>query len=265
MHKIGAILAVLWLLVNAAAAQAPLPALTGRVNDFAGLLRAQERDALAARLATLERETGVQLGIVTLPTVKPETIEQFSIRLAEAWRLGRQGHDDGVIIVVAKEERALRIEVGYGLEGAIPDAVAKRIIEESIAPRFRQGDFYGGLMAGVAALESRVRGESAKPSARPGAKHEEPSLTMVAVAVVLTMLLRAFVGALLAALAFALFVYWQTASWLLGVAAFFVILLLMEARPVGVWHGGGGFRGGFGGGFRGGGGGFGGGGASGRW
>jgi uncharacterized membrane protein YgcG len=158
-----------WLAVAIAPAAeglAPIPPLTARVTDLTGTLDATQRAQLENRLAALEREKGAQLVIVLVPSVQPESIEAYGIRLAEAWRIGRQGVDDGVIILVAKNDRAVRIEVGYGLESAIPDALAKRIIEERIVPRFREGDFYGGLSAGVDALARLIRGETLLPPAK---------------------------------------------------------------------------------------------------
>src|SRR5574343_858639 len=138
----------------------PVPPLQTRVTDQTGTLSAAEQASLSASLAALEKDKGAQVAILLLPTTKPETIEQFGIRLADAWKLGRQGVDDGLIIIVAKRDRKMRIEVGYGLEGAIPDAYAKRIVADHMAPRFRNGDFAGGLQAAVAALDKLIRGEA---------------------------------------------------------------------------------------------------------
>ncbi len=123
-----------------------VPPLQGRVTDLTGTLSAEQRRSLDDELAALEQRKGSQIAILIVPTTQPEAIEQYSIRVAEQWKIGRgkvdgKSVDDGVLVVVAKNDRRVRIEVGYGLEGAIPDAYAKRIIDESIAPRFRQGDY----------------------------------------------------------------------------------------------------------------------------
>ncbi len=146
-------------LLGWSANEVALPALTERVTDLTGTLSTADKAGLTASLAALEKDKGAQVAIVLLPTTQPESIEQFSIRLAEAWKIGRKGIDDGVIVIVAKDDRRMRIEVGYGLEGAIPDAIAKRIVAEQMAPHFRQGDFAGGLRSTVASLDKVIRGE----------------------------------------------------------------------------------------------------------
>src|SRR5215217_2564454 len=118
--------------VSLAAAEVAVPTLKSRVTDLTGTLTPEQKGALEQRLAAFEAAKGSQIAVLMLPSTKPEEIEQFSIRVAEAWKIGRKGTDDGLILVIAKEDRRLRIEVGYGLEGAIPDAVAKRVISETI-------------------------------------------------------------------------------------------------------------------------------------
>ena len=250
-------------------AQAPVPALKTRVTDLTGTLDAAARQALESRLAQLEKARGAQLAVLLVSTTQPESIEQYALRVAETWKLGRKGVDDGVLLLVAKDDRTLRIEVGYGLEGAIPDAMAKRVIEEVIVPRFKQGDLSGGIDAGVNALVRLIEGETLpqKEAAASGASVEDAlSMAMVFIFVV-GGILRALFGALIgAALAGGVAFL---GGWLLlggpgmaavvGVVVFFLTLIGIS----GVVGGGGG--GGGGGGFSGGGGGFGGGGASGRW
>ena len=250
-------------------AQAPVPALKTRVTDLTGTLDAAARQALESRLAQLEKARGAQLAVLLVYTTQPESIEQYALRVAETWKLGRKGVDDGVLLLVAKDDRTLRIEVGYGLEGAIPDAMAKRVIEEVIVPRFKQGDLSGGIDAGVNALVRLIEGETLpqKEAAASGASVEDAlSMAMVFIFVV-GGILRALFGALIgAALAGGVAFL---GGWLLlggpgmaavvGVVVFFLTLIGIS----GVVGGGGG--GGGGGGFSGGGGGFGGGGASGRW
>lgn len=267
--------AVFWLLllplVAPAADLVPLPALNARVTDLTGTLSQAQRAELEAASAAIEREKGAQVAILVLPTTQPETIEQFGIRLAEAWKIGRGGVDDGVIVIVAKEDRKMRIEVGYGLEGAIPDAVAKRIVAEIMAPQFRQGDFAGGLLAAVAALGAQIRGEALPaPQGDPLAGVNLDNGFWLLVAVAFSSVLHAilgFLGSVLAAGLAGALAWWIFGSWLIAAIAAVVAFLFSFGRPGrGGGLGSGGFSsGGGGGGFSGGGGSFGGGGASGSW
>lgn len=136
-----------------------IPSLTARVTDLTATLSGDQKAVLEQQLADLEVRKGAQLVVLILPTTQPEAIEQFSIRLFEAWKVGRKGVDDGVMLIVAKDDRRLRIEVGYGLEGALNDAIAKRIISETITPFFKNGDFPGGINAGVTAIVKIIDGE----------------------------------------------------------------------------------------------------------
>jgi uncharacterized protein len=274
------------------AAQQPVPRLTGRVVDVTSTLTAGERAALEQKLAALEQRKGSQVAVLMVKSTEPEAIEQFSLRVAEAWKIGRGDRtDDGIVVVVAKDDRRMRIEVGYGLEGAVPDALAKRIIAEQITPHFRDGDYAGGLNAGVDALAKLVDGEALPPPAAQPARDRGNNggkgfesffgLLFILAAFVAPVLRRVFGGlfggVLLGGLA--AFLVWAVSGiliWALGVG--FVAFMLTAAGIVGGpgrWSSGGGFwggRGGFGGGFGGGGGGFsggggrfGGGGASGGW
>jgi uncharacterized protein len=221
-----------------------VPALRGRVNDYAGLLPSARAQALEQRLAQFENETGHQIAVLTIPSLEGEDIEGFGIRVAENWKIGKKGFDNGAILVIAPKDKQLRIEVGYGLEGVLPDAIASRIIREVIVPRFQGGDFPGGVEAGVDAMMKVTRGE-----ALPEAQRRKPEASS-----------RRFPAALVLPLL------------LLG---FWLVSALTPQRRRSAWSGrrgtGGVFPGGFGGGgfggggFSGGGGGFGGGGASGRW
>jgi uncharacterized protein len=262
-----------WSFALPALAEVAVPPLQGRVNDLTGSLEVSTRQTLEEKLAGLEQEKGAQLAVLLIPTTRPETIEQYGLKVAEAWKLGRKGVDDGALLLVAKDDRTLRIEVGYGLEGVMPDAVGKRIIEEIILPRFKGGDFSGGVAAGVDAMISRVRGEALPEPARASRSEGSvggvmPDLMMLVL--VAGGLIRAFFGRLAGAgiaAAIAFFgVKWLAGSWLfallLAIAAF--VLTLAGGGSGRGSHAGGGMGGG-GGGFRGGGGGFGGGGASGRW
>lgn len=267
-------------LLGWSASEVALPALTERVTDLTATLSAEDRASLTASLEALEKDKGAQVVIVLLPTTQPESIEQFGIRLAEAWKIGRKGVDDGVIVIVAKNDRRMRIEVGYGLEGAIPDAIAKRIVAEQMAPRFREGDFAGGLRATVATLDKVIRGEPLPaPVAQTAPSDGDPAdaLTFLLIVFFMAGVIRSMFG-LLGSLAVSGVAGWL--AWtifaslgLAGGAALLAFVLSFIRLGRGGWSsgGGGGFSGGFGGGssggggFSGGGGGFGGGGASGNW
>jgi len=131
-------------------AEVAVPALQARVTDLSGTLSAQQSGDLEAMLREFEARKGSQIAVLLVPTTSPETIEQYAMRVAEQWKLGRKGTDDGALLLIAKQDRAMRIEVGYGLEGALPDAVAKRIISETITPYFKRSDFMAGYGLGWA-------------------------------------------------------------------------------------------------------------------
>nr|QDF42112.1 YgcG family protein [Bradyrhizobium symbiodeficiens] len=140
-------------------ADVAIPELTGRVVDQTGTLSSSDIAALSQKLRDFETRKGSQIAVLIVPTTQPETIEQFSIRVAEAWKIGRKKIDDGAILVVAKNDRHLRIEVGYGLEGALTDVTSRRIIDEIITPKFRSGDFSGGIADGVERMMRVIDGE----------------------------------------------------------------------------------------------------------
>lgn len=258
----------------------PVPPLSGRVVDLSNTLSIEQKHALEQRLSEFEARKGSQIAVLLVSGTQPEAIEQYAIRVAEQWKLGRKKIDDGAILVVAKNERALRIEVGYGLEGALNDATAKRIIDDIIVPHFKQGDFNAGINSGVDAMIRVIDGEPLPAPVRPdsnlitdvtdGAAGLLPLLFFVAV--VVGGMLRALFGRFAGAVATGGIL--GLAAWLLlGLAAAAMaaligfVLTLAGGRMGSGWHGGGGTFGGgrSGGGFQGGGGGFGGGGASGRW
>jgi uncharacterized protein len=258
--------------------QVKVPQLTHRVTDLTATLNAQQIQTLESRLSAFEAQKGAQLAVLIVPTTQPESIEQFGIRVVEAWKLGRKRVDDGALLLVAKDDRALRIEVGYGLEGVLNDATANRIIDEVIVPRFKRGDFYSGIESGLVAMMQVVNGESLPQPKRAAAsgKFDIESMLFVAFGLVVVVggMLRAMLGRFPAAVLMggALGVLaWLTVAPMLialfvGLMAFVFVLLGGGGRSFGGYGSGGLGGGGFGGGgFSGGGGGFGGGGASGRW
>ncbi|NTV09300.1 MAG: YgcG family protein, partial [Zoogloea sp.] len=159
----------------------PVPALQAHVTDAAGLLSPDRRAALEAHLAAIEKEHGAQVAVLIVATTKPETIEQYGIRVTDVWQLGRKGIDDGVLVLLATQDRRLRLEVGRGLEGAIPDAVAKRIIADIAAPLFRQGDFAGGLDAAVEQIGKLIAGESL-PAPKPASGADDSGMDLESMA-----------------------------------------------------------------------------------
>ena len=246
------ILLALLLLCGAAQAEVAVPPLTQRVTDLTSTLDAQQIQTLASRLAEFEANKGAQLAVLIVPTTQPESIEQFGIRVVEAWKLGRKGVDDGALLLVAKDDRTLRIEVGYGLEGALNDATAHRIVDEIIVPRFKLGEFYAGIESGTAAMMQVINGEPLPPPRRAAAsgKYDIESLLFIAFGLVVVVggMLRALLGRFPAA---------ALVGGGLGALAWFTVAPLLVALLVGLMA------------FvfvlLGGGGGFGGGGASGRW
>lgn len=251
-----------------------IPPLQHRVTDLTGTLTQQQQSDLESNLAAFEARKGSQIAILMVPTIQPEDIAQYSIRVVEAWKLGRKGVDDGVLVLLAKDDHKSRIEVGYGLEGALNDATAKRIVSEVMRPYLKQGDFYGGLVAGVEKIESVIDGEPLpEPVQRSGHGGFGANyiFAVFVAAMVLGGLLRAMLGGFVGGLVTGGLVgllLWVLGAGLifavfLGFMAFFMTMGGGRSSPGG--FGGGGFGGGSGGGFSGGGGGFGGGGASGDW
>ncbi|MBR0778502.1 YgcG family protein [Bradyrhizobium diazoefficiens] len=271
-----------------AVADVAVPQLTGRVVDQTGTLSSGDIAALSQKLRDFEMRKGSQVAVLIVPTTQPETIEQFSIRVAEAWKLGRKKVDDGAILVIAKNDRHLRIEVGYGLEGALTDVTSRRIIDEVITPRFRSGDFSGGISAGVDRIMRIIDGEPLPVPSRSvnfGSLDDIGPMLPVALFVSLGIggFLRAVLGRLLGSVAtggligvLALLILGSAGiAAIAGIAGFF-LAFMADLIPVstgpsrgGSWSGGsGGWSSGSSsdsGSFSGGGGSFGGGGASGSW
>jgi len=291
-RRLGLVAAGVLLAGLALAAEVAVPPLKARVIDLTHTLSTSQAQTLESRLRDFERGKGSQIAVLMLPSTQPETIEEYSIRVAEAWKIGRARVDDGVILVIAKNDRKLRVEVGRGLEGAIPDAVAKRVVSDVITPLFRSGDFYGGIAAGTDALMKLIEGEGL-PAPRSGVTlsgiHRAidfQTIFWLFAALVLThALFRRLFGRVIGAGISAGIVgaiVWVAAGVLVfaivgGLIGFVVALINGLGSRRGGWSsggwpggdggfggGGGGFSGG-GGGFSGGGGGFSGGGASGSW
>ena len=141
----------------------PVPQLQARVTDLTGTLSAAEQAQLEQRLAEFEQRKGAQFAVLLVPTTAPEAIEQYSIRVAEAWKLGRKGTDDGLLLLLAKDDHGVRFEVGYGLEGVLPDAIANRIIDETMVPLLREGQYYHAIDAGLGQAMRIVEGEQLPP------------------------------------------------------------------------------------------------------
>jgi uncharacterized protein len=274
------IFAVLLALVGyGARAEVAVPPLQARVTDLTGTLKPDEKAGLESRLAAFEAEKGSQIAILLVPTTEPETIEQYSIRVVDTWKLGRKGIDDGVLVLLAKQDRTVRIEVGRGLEGVIPDVVANRIVEDVMVPFFKRGDFYGGLSEGIDSIFSLVRGEPLPEPARGERTPDSDWGGLFGLSIlggifggrILRFLFGPLLGGLIAGagagVLVALFGLPILFSLFVGFFVFMAVFGGIGRVGPGGWYGGpGGFGGSSGGGgFRGGGGGFSGGGASGRW
>jgi len=295
--RLAGVLAALALAaaLGPARAEVPLPPVA-RVTDLTGTLTEAQRQALSAKLAAFEASKGSQIVVLLVPTTQPEDIAEFGIRVGDAWKIGRKSADgrridDGILLIVAKDDRRMRIEVGTGLEGAVTDLAANRIIEEVLRPSFRAGDFYGGIDRALDRLIGLVNGEPLPAPTPAGgrAAHGPQGLqgllpVLLVVALIGGPILRSLFGRPVGAAAtggvagFLTFLLLGTLGFALaaGVIAF-VIALIGGLGGAGWSTGRGGFGGGFGGGgfggggfgggggFSGGGGGFSGGGASGNW
>lgn len=264
---------LLAMLAMAAWAQVAVPELSRRVTDLTTTLSVDQVAALEDKLAAFESSKGSQIAVLLVPTTQPEDIAQFGIRVADKWKIGRAQIDDGVILIVAKDDRTLRLEVGYGLEGVIPDAIAKRVIAETITPHFKAGDFYGGIDAGIGQLIRLIEGETLPPPRQAGAEGDDAVFGALVIGGVVigwllsTLMSRPAAGGIAALGSGTLgAVLLGFSPLLLFIAVFVFAAVASGFRNGGGWSsgGGGGFGGG-GGSWGGGGGGFGGGGASGSW
>jgi len=264
---------------NVRAELVAIPALKTHVTDLTQTLTLDQQNQLEAKLAVFEQQKGSQIAVLIVPTTQPEDIAQYSIRVTDAWKLGHKKVDDGLLILVAKDDHKMRIEVGRGLEGVIPDLTAKRIINEIMAPSFKQGDFYGGLNNASDKLIGLVNGEQLPAPGSPalsGRSFGNLLPMLLFGGLILGGMLRAmfgnFFGGALTGGAVGIFAWFLGGGLLtaiiFGIIAFFITLI----GPTGLGQMGG-FGGGYGGGrssgggdiFSGGGGGFSGGGASGNW
>jgi uncharacterized protein len=288
----ASILALLLCWACSALALVAVPPLSGQVVDQTGTLAANDIASLTGTLKDLETRKGSQIAVLIVPTTDGEAIEQYALRVAEAWKIGRKKIDDGALLVIAKNDRRLRIEVGYGLEGALTDVTTKRIIDEDVTPKFKTGDFAGGVSAGVDRMVRIVNGEKLPEPEPPHWQDTgflnsiDPFNPFVLVFVfIVGGALRAALGRLVGSAATGGVV--GVLAWLfvgsLGLAAIvgvlaFLISAFIDLMPSGGSRGtrggwssggssgwGGGSSGSSGGGFSGGGGSFGGGGASGSW
>jgi uncharacterized protein len=279
----------------AALADVAVPPLSGRVVDQTGTLSSSDVASLTQTIRNFELRKGSQLAVLIVPTTAPETIEQYSLRVAEAWKIGRKKIDDGALLVVAKDDRKLRIEVGYGLEGALTDVTSKRIIDEIITPRFRSGDFAGGISAGIDRIIRVIDGErlpAPEPRQRQSSgvlSHIDPFNPFVIFGVfVVGTILRTTLGRLIGSIMtggivglLAWLIAGSLAASIIAAMIGFVITMFAETPTSSARSGGRGWSGGYGGGSysgggsssssssdsgsSGGGGSFGGGGASGSW
>lgn len=268
-----------WVAIGTALAVGPdpvaaqeVPFLTGRVMDLANMVSEADARGIEERLARFEEETGSQIAVLTVPTLDGHPIEDYSLRVAETWAIGRGDVDDGVLLLIAREERQMRLEVGYGLEGSLTDARSRRILDNVIQPRFRAGDFAGGIEAGVESIMATIRGEVPAPVGEPdptGVPVGEPVAAVIAQILFFLLVMYVVVRIRLRRRR-----TWSSRSgwdprWSHRPRRSGPIIFVPPSgrtgssrRTGGGWGGSGGFGGG---GFSGGGGGFGGGGASGGW
>ena len=261
---------VLWLAaLPAFAAEINYPTLTGRVVDDAQLLTPEQEQILTGKLATLEQQTGDQLVVVTVPSLQDQEIEDFGYQLGRAWGIGQKENDGGALLIVAPNERKVRIEVGYGLEGVLTDAYSSMIIRDDILPAFRTGDYAAGIIAGTDAIIAQLTADPAEAQARAAeaktaaSEREAPILPAIIIFLIFFFLFISLVGAAAGGKrrrggkgdGLTPILIWAASEALKNQG---------RGGGRGGWGGGGGFGGG-GGGFGGGGGGFGGGGASGGW
>lgn len=286
----GLVLPILFLLAAPLAAL-DVPFLSGRVNDLANIIPADARQRIEQKLAAFEQKTGAQVAVLTVPSLEGEPIDDFSLRVAEAWKLGQKGKDNGVLFLIAPQDRRMRIEVGYGLEGDLTDLETNKIMDDVVAPYLRNGDYGGGIEHGVDAILASLQGQEVVAPETGGAQGVRSpggfnglvfafvigvfALMAITTGGIMGWFLYLFMMPFIAGFGLPVLIAW---------AVLFPILKLVFGRKLGRrtggrggwwgggpfiggggWGGGGGWSGGGGGGFSGGGGSFGGGGSSGSW
>jgi uncharacterized protein len=301
MMRLRALALVVCVLAAAPGRALEVPRLERRVSDLAGLFSHSAVSAMEAELETLERETGAQVAVLAIPSLQGQAIEDFSMRVVEAWELGQADRDNGVLILIARDDRKIRIEVGYGLEGVLPDVICGRIIDNAMKPAFRRGDFSAGTQRAVEIVAGTIRGDPEASAALAESSTTTDDLgARVVIGLIFIIVIGTFaLSALFSKGAGAWFLYlflfpflfgfpgallgpkWGliiVVVWLVGFPLLRTLIWrtgfgkdLRESHPTwttwsssgGGWSSGGGSS--FGGGFSGGGGSFGGGGASGGW
>jgi uncharacterized protein len=284
---------MLWVLLPAltlAGDLQPIPPLTGPVIDLTNTLTADQQQQLSQKLVSFHQKYGAQMQVLVIPTSAPEDVFTYSMRVVEQWKLGSKEKDDGLLLFIAKDDHRSQIQVGYGLEGAIPDVIAHRLLDDELVPHLRQGDFYGGINAVIDSVYAKVSGDASLAPATPQSASSQLNdtlslrvIVLVLVGAVIVKILQMMMGSLMAAIIGSPIVV--VCAWLLFgiplVTALVMIwfMLLFGLMPGSVWlaifmsgnaygnrgYGGGLGGGGLGGGWSGGGGGFGGGGAGGSW
>ena len=290
LYRVWKTIILLLLLFPPSAHALDVPKLQGYVNDYASMMSASTRAELENELKAFEASDSTQIVVLTIPSLEGEVIEDFGIKVGEAWKIGQKGKDNGAIFIVAKQERKVRIEVGRGLEGRVTDLMAGRIIDLVVKPRFKRGDYEGGFRSGVAALIDASRGEFTAEENRHPQRHERPSqiftfLIFGGIALLVLGSMSRILGGITGAVGlpllfllsgFSIGIVFIVVLALIGLGAGLLLPLLFSSGgryrggglgPGGGFFGGGGFGGSDfgGGGFSGGGGDFGGGGASGDW
>lgn len=286
VHRLLSVLFLTLMLQAAPATARDIPSLTARVNDYAAMLSPATRQQLESVLAALEKEESTQLAVLTIDSLQGENLEEFSLKVVEKWRLGQKGLDNGALLLIAKNDRKLRIEVGYGLEGVLTDLTSGRIIRDIVTPQFKNGNFDQGVIDGVSAMIAAVRGEFSAQTAVSSGKQSADDISGFVVfllfilfnigrilsrnkmvAASLSAIIAPVIGGLFFGFQWLLFLALIPAGFLAGfLASLFLAHIGSSGRPSGGFRGysSGGFSRG-GGGFSGGGGGFGGGGSSGGW
>lgn len=267
-----------WCVATWAVADVEIPALQGPVTDVSGTLNAAQQQQLSQQLLQMQQQRGAQMAVLLVPSTAPEAAFDYGMRVVEKWQLGDKQRDDGILLLLAVNDRRSQLLTGYGVEGVLPDVITNRLLREELAPRLRQGDFAGGIAAVIAKTDALLAGdpmvtaEMRKPARKARAKNnmEDPRFILsVIIAIVLALVLRPWLGRSMSAIVAAVLVFVVVLLLLhlaeAVIAALFVMFAGAGRHGHGGWGGGYGGGGYSGGGYSGGGGGFGGGGSSGSW